>query len=101
MFAVKAIYENHQIRLLEPVPEFTAGQGTVPVAVLFLTGFDAVGQLSPDQKEWGDDSHSYEQAELLQAVYEEMAPYSVQALKVADMNSDEEEADWEVLLANR
>lgn len=101
MFAVKAIYENHQIRLLEPAPEFTASQGSVPVAVLFLTGFDALGQSSPDQKEWGADSHSYEQVELLQAVYKEMAPYSVQALKVADMNSDEEEADWEALLANR
>ncbi|MBX7233983.1 MAG: hypothetical protein K1X65_06325 [Caldilineales bacterium] len=92
MFAVKAIYENHQIRLLEPAPEFTASQGTVPVAVLFLTGFDAGGQLSPDQKEWGDDDHSYEQAELLQTVYEEMAPYYVQALKAADMDSGEEEA---------
>lgn len=99
MIAVKAIYENNQIRLLEPAPDLTASHGRAPVAVLFLTGLDSTERLQPEQREWGDDSDSREQVAIMRAVHEEITPYYYQAFETASTSVDEDEADWEVLLA--
>lgn len=79
MIAVKAIYEQGQIKFLEPAPSIEQ----TPVVVLFpdVAGEDdspAISDVNLESILWGEPCDE-EEAGLLVAVHEELAPYRAEA----------------------
>jgi hypothetical protein len=79
MIAVKAIYEQGTIKLLEPAPTV---KKAFAVVVFLADHIDATSSApkvaSPQAIEWGEPIDD-EGARFLIAVHEELAPYRVEA----------------------
>ncbi|MBM4456971.1 MAG: hypothetical protein FJ011_04245 [Chloroflexi bacterium] len=88
MIAVRAIYEQGQIKLLEPAPTMNKA---LAVVVFFDdrlgTAWPIVRKRDSEPIEWGEPIDE-EGAQFLMAVHEELAPYRIEG-EEAYLNREE------------